>query len=82
MKRLQEKQEEDRVRLEGKFKANMEAQRKLVEDMRRANLDERKANIAEAQALKDTIGRMRDAIDKKDEEMRVLQEGQTNCSLL
>ena len=82
MKRLQEKQEKDRVLFEGKFKAGMEAHTKVVEDMKKANLDEREANIAQTKALKDDIGRMSAAIDKKDKEIKVLKESQTNCSFL
>ncbi|XP_015767930.1 PREDICTED: nucleoporin GLE1-like isoform X1 [Acropora digitifera] len=40
MKLLQEKREEDRRRLEEQFRADMEAQRVLMQDMMTANMDE------------------------------------------
>ena len=66
----QKEREEDRVRLEGQFKANMEAQRKLMEDMRKDNLN--------------TIESMKEVVNKKDDQIEELIATNTksSCSLL
>ena len=72
MKLLQEKLEEDRRRLEEQFRSDMEAQRELMEDMRTANMDERQAFFDKNQTLVNTIGSMKEAMDRKDDQIEEL----------
>ena len=67
---MQKEWKEDRVRLEGQFQANMEAQRNLMEDMREENLN--------------TIESMKEVINEKDDQIEELiaTNNKSSCSLL
>ena len=70
IKLVQKEWKEDRVRLEGQFQANMEAQRNLMEDMREENLN--------------TIESMKEVINEKDDQIEELiaTNNKSSCSLL
>ena len=78
MKLLQEKQEEDRKRLEQQFRADMETQRQQMSDMMAANMNElradRQAILDQNKTLQDTISSMEDAMNSRNEQMQELQQ--------
>ena len=77
MKLLQEKQEEDKRRLEEQFRADMLSQREQMKDMMTANMDElrseRQAMIDQNQTLQDTIRSMNEAMERRNGQMLELQ---------
>ena len=78
MKLLQEKREEDRRRLEEQFRADMQSQREQMKDMMTANMNElrseRQAMIDQSQTLQDTIRSVNEAMERRDGQIRELQD--------
>ena len=78
MELLKAKQEEDKQRLEEQFRADMEAQRVQMQNMMKANMDElrkdREAIVEQNRTLKQTMDQMREAMDKRNDQITELQK--------
>jgi hypothetical protein len=74
---LQEKQEEEKIRLQQMFEKNMQEQRDQLTNMMQANFDEQKqereAALARQKTMDDMVGVMKQSLDKRDEEITLLR---------
>ena len=76
MKVLQEKREEDRRRLDEQHRAELEAQRRQMQDMMTANMGElrsqRQAMIDQNRTLQDTIRSMNETMERRNGQIEAL----------
>lgn len=74
---LQEKQEEEKIRLQQMFEKNMQDQRDQLTNMMEANFkeqqQEREAALARQKTMEDMVDVLKQSLDKRDQEIGLLK---------